>query len=291
MGAVGVVVVWGGGCCVCFGWQGAVCVDVFGLLWHGVGLAMGGLCGVGFRGLGFRGLGLRVLGFGCRVKGLGISSISEGCRSRCCSWMVLQLFCFLQWLMMTLTSRYCNLVHADGGGFGNEMGCLCQHERPHIHSFLRVQRCDRAGLFASLTWKCRRKTVPFRVKRGKAALMFRVSSTLRTSTCQQWLLHHPRGGNILVESVGQTVVTLRFRWRMNREVKVIMSRMSGRRWASVKATTSMRVCALRRNLEEKMDGLIRIDQTREGKGSVYYRSWPFAVSERLCHSLKSFEEI
>ena len=124
VGAVGVVVVWGGGCCVCFGWQGAVCVDVFGLLWHGVGLAMGGLCGVGFRGLGFRGLGLRVLGFGCRVKGLGISSISEGCRSRCCSWLVLQLFCFLQWLMMTLTSRYCNLVHADGGGFGNEMGCL-----------------------------------------------------------------------------------------------------------------------------------------------------------------------
>ena len=59
MGAVGVVVVWGGGCCVCFGWQGAVCVDVFGLLWHGVGLAMGGLCGVGFRGLGFR-----VEGFG-----------------------------------------------------------------------------------------------------------------------------------------------------------------------------------------------------------------------------------
>ena len=53
----------------------------------------------------------------------------------------------------------------------------------------------------------------------------------------------------------------------------------------------MRVGALRRNLEEKMDGLIRIDQTREGKGSVYYRSWPFAVSERLCHSLKSSEEI
>ena len=142
---------------------------------------------------------------------------------------------------------------------------LCQHERPHIHSFLRVQRCDRAGLFASLTWKCRRKTVPFRVKRGKAALMFRVSSTLRTSSCQQWLLHHPRGGNILVESVGQTVVTLRFRWRMNREVKVIMSRMSGRRWASVKATTSMRVCALRRNLEEKMDGLTRLE-----KGRVQY---------------------
>ena len=108
VGAVGVVVVWGGF------WLARV--DVFGLLWHGVGLAMGGLCGVGFRGLGFRGLGLRVLGVG--LKGLGISSISEG------SWLVLQLFCFLQWLMMTLTSRYCNLVHADGGGFGNEMGCL-----------------------------------------------------------------------------------------------------------------------------------------------------------------------
>ena len=50
VGAVGVVVVWGGG--VCFGWQGAVRVDVFGLLRHGVGLAAGGLCGVEFRGLG-----------------------------------------------------------------------------------------------------------------------------------------------------------------------------------------------------------------------------------------------
>ena len=46
VGAVGVVVVWGGGCWVCFGWQGAVRVDVFGLLRHGVGLAAGGL---GFR--------------------------------------------------------------------------------------------------------------------------------------------------------------------------------------------------------------------------------------------------
>ena len=61
------LVAWRGGCWVCFGWQGAVRVDVFGLLRHGVGLAAGGLCGVEFRGLGFRGLGLRVLGFGCRV--------------------------------------------------------------------------------------------------------------------------------------------------------------------------------------------------------------------------------
>ena len=65
MGAVGVVVVWGGGCWVCFGWQGAVRVDVFGLLRHGVGLAAGGLCGVEFRGLGFRGLGLRVITSAC----------------------------------------------------------------------------------------------------------------------------------------------------------------------------------------------------------------------------------
>ena len=61
----GVVVVWGGGCWVCFGWQGAVRVDVFGLLRHGVGLAAGGLCGVEFRGLGFRGLGLRVITSAC----------------------------------------------------------------------------------------------------------------------------------------------------------------------------------------------------------------------------------
>ena len=142
---------------------------------------------------------------------------------------------------------------------------FCRGEKPEADSFLRVERRDRADLFASLTGQGWRKTIPFHAKRGKSALHFRVSSTLRTSTCQQWQLHHPRGGNILVESVGQTVLTLSLCKRKDRTLMVTMSRMSGRCWASIPASASMRVCALRMQLEEHMVGM-----SKPEKGRVQY---------------------
>ena len=142
---------------------------------------------------------------------------------------------------------------------------LCQGERPEADSFLRVERRDKAGLLDSLTEEGRRKTIPFHAKRGKSSLQFRVRSTLRTGKCQQWLLHHPRGGNILVESVGETVLTLSFGRPKNRTLMVTMTRMSGRCWASIPASPSMRVCTLRTQLEEHMVGMSKLE-----KGRVQY---------------------
>ena len=65
---------------------------------------------------------------------------------------------------------------------------------------------------------------------------------------------------------------------------VTMTRMSGRCWASIPASASMRVCTLRAQLEEHMVGMSKL-----GEGSVYYNSWQVVVSSWLCHSGKSSE--